>query len=332
MNKNVYNLEDLDEDESDEQPATTPPVEVVKKVNISRYHDKEGLSVSKMNIGLWYVEHHTKIKESIYFFFFVIALFSWFYFFYEFGMYVVKGIPADKLMIKQVKAQNLPELSYYSMRQPADLSLYPVKTITGTANKRDILAQINNPNKGHWARFKYYFLNNNDKIGKSEGFVLPGETKQLVSLGQDISDSIGGMRLVLSDIKWGRVNPHDFGVWNDFKESHLNFKVSNIAFAASNDSSLTEKLPLNTLSFHISNNNSYNYYDVPLLISLYNYSDLASVTTYNISEFESSENIEIDFILPGKFRKITNIEIVPNLDISRGDIYKEFKATKGDFR
>jgi len=331
MNNNVYNLDD-DDDEEEEGSSVLPPEEVVEKVNINRYHDRDGLSVGKMSFGLWYVEHHTRIKESIYFFFFVLALFSWFYFFYEFGVYVIKGIPADKIMISHVKAQNLPQFSYYASRRPVDLNLYPVKTIAGIANKRDILAQINNPNVDHWARFKYYFLNDSDEIGAGEGFILPGETKQLVSLGQDIPTAVGGIRLMVSDIEWGRVNPHNFGVWNNFKKTHLDFKVSNIAFTASEDSELTEKLPLNTLSFHIANNGSYNYYNVPLVISLYNYSDLVSVTTYGVGDFESNEGRDISFILPGRFRKVTNIEIIPDLDISRDDIYKEFEAPKGNFR
>jgi len=327
MNNNEYNLDDQtnekDGQKKDNQEAP---------VNINRYHDRDGASMAKLELGLWYVENRVKIVESIYFIFFLLALLSWFYFFYEFGLYAIKGISNNKAIIREVLANNLPDYSYYLDRKAQDLQLYPAKTILGTANKRDIIAQISNPNKNYWARFTYYFLNNNDKIGEKKGFVLPGETKQLLVLGRDIPSSLGGLRLMIKDLEWGRINPHKFGEWDKFKTDHLNFRFSNIVFAPSENSSLTEKIPLNTLSFHLENNTSFNYWNVPLIISLYNYKDLVSVTTYEVNDFEAGDDLDISFTLPGNFRKITNIEIVPDLDISRMDLYKEFKAPANIFR
>lgn len=340
MDNNEYNLEEENEasnrvGEAKKGDLSQNKAEDVKEytpVNINRYHDRGGVSMSKLELGLWYVENKVKITESVYFVFFLLALLSWSYFFYEFGLYVVKGIPANKMIVQEVLANNLPDYSYYTERKPADLQLYPAKTILGTANKRDILAQVKNPNQNYWARFTYYFLNNDEKIGEQKGFVLPGETKQLLVLGRDIPASIGGLQLMIKDIKWGRVNPHKFGVWDKFKKDHLNFSFSNIAFTPSENSVLTEKIPLNTLSFHIENNTSFNYWNVPLIISLYNYSDLVSVNTYEVNDFESTSEMDISFTLPGNFRKVTDIKIVPNLDISRTDLYKEFEAPQRSFR
>ena len=336
MNNNEYNLdeEEMDGESQKVKPdqAKSEDIEEYSSVNINRYHDQDGVSMSKLELGLWYVENKVKIIESTYFLFFLLGLVSWCYFFYEFGTYIVKGIPANKLIVQEVLANNLPDYSYYVERKPVDLQLYPVKIITGTGNKSDILAKINNPNKDHWARFTYYFLNNGEEMGRKKSFILPGDTKQLLVLGQDIPTSIGGLRLMIEDIEWGRVNSHEFGVWEDFKKSHLDLKFSNIAFTPSESSSLTEKIPLNSLSFYVENNTSFNYWNVPLIISLYNYSDLVSVTTYEINDFESTDKFDINFTLPGNFRKVTNIEIVADLDISRMDLYKEFETPKGIFR
>ncbi len=334
MKNNDYNLDDEDEvrrGELEQQEAKDDADQHVP-VNINRYHDRDGASMAKLELGLWYVENRLKIIDLAYFSIFLLAIFSWSYFFYEFGSYLIKGIPANQMIVKEVLAKNLPNYSYYLERSAVDLRLHPAKIILGTANKRDILAQVQNPNDDYWARFTYYFLNNNEKIGERKGFILPGETKQLLVLGQDISTSFGGIKLAIKDIEWGRINPHEFGVWEKFKEDHLDFKFSNIVFSPSTGSLLTEKTPLNILSFHVENNTSFNYWNVPLIISLYNYKDLVSVISYQLNDFESNSSFDTSFTLPGNFRKITNIEIVPDLDISRDDLYKKFNAPPSVFR
>ncbi len=301
-------------------------------VDIRRYRDLEGLSVAKLDFGLWYVENKEKLQEFLFFIIFILGLLSWIFFFYQFGFYIFNGIPKDKILIKELLADNLPQYSYYTERKASDLQLYPVKTILGTSNKRDIIGQISNPNQDYWARFTYYFLNNNEEIGEKKGFILPNESKQLLMLGRDIPKSIGGLRLMIKEIKWGRVNPHYFGDWEKFKKDHLDFNFSNISFAPSESSSLTEKIALNSLSFYLENETNYNYWNVPLIISLYNYSDLISIATYEVNDFESSSSRNISFTWPGNFKKVTDIKIKADLDITRLDLYKEFKAPTRVFR
>ncbi len=331
MDTNEYNLQ-ARHNEEQVSSGLSSVEEANSKVDLRKYHDLDGMSVAKLDLGLWYVENKTKIVQLVYFFIFLLAIFSWSYFFYQAGIYVYKGIATNNSIIQSFFSYNLPSYSYYTQNKAQDLQLYPVKSILGIGNKRDIVAQIKNPNQHYYAHFNYYFLNNNKKIGKNKGFILPNETKNLVSLGQDIPKTIGGMRLIIDDIVWTRVNPHYFGIWDKFQKNHLNFKFTNVSFTPSKNSSLTEKMPLNTLSFHLENNAGFNYWNLPLIISLYSYSDLVSIATYEANDLESKSNRLVNFTWPGNLPNITDIKIIPNLDITKDDIYKDFKAPTGNFR
>ncbi len=302
------------------------------QADLRRYQDPEGMSVAKLDLGLWYVENKEAMLVFIFFLVFLFGLVSWLFFFYQYGAYAIDGIRLSNEYTREIANRSLPAHSFYLDRAAKDLQLLPVQSIKGTANKRDIITQISNPNAEHWARFRYYFLSGDTKIGWEEGFVLPGEKKQLVLLGQDLPEQIGSLRLMIEDVRWARVNRHDFGDWDNFRDKHLDFRFSNISFSPSSESTLSEKLPINNLKFVMENRTSYNYWNVPLLISLYNYSDLAAVVSYQANDFLSGSSREISFTIPGAIKKISEVKITPDLDISRKDIYKDFKTETTIFR
>jgi hypothetical protein len=302
------------------------------QADLRKYQDPAGMSVAKLDLGLWYVENRDNVIVFLYFLAFLFGLLSWIFFFYQYGSYVIKDLKVTRVYASEIAKRTLPDYSFYQEREAQALQLYPVQSIMGSANKRDLVSQVNNPNQAHWARFKYHFQNGADKIGWEDGFVLPGESKQLLLLGQDIPANTGGLQLVITNIQWGRINRHVVGDWKRFRDSHLDFKFSNKVFSASESSSLSEKIPINTLSFYVENNSSFNYWNVPLIISLYNYGDLSAVVSYQVNDFESNTDREISFTLPGAMKKVTEVKIVPDLDIMRSDIYKDFSASQGIFR
>ena len=153
---------EFEDDEEENEDLKPEPKQKDPEVDIRRYRDPAGLSVAELDLGLWYVENKEKIIEVSYFVVFLLALASWAYFFYEFGTYVVKGIPESDSLLHSVLVDNLPDHSYYLEGKAIDLQLYPTKTIAGNGNKRDIISQVTNPNQDYWARFTHYFLNSNE--------------------------------------------------------------------------------------------------------------------------------------------------------------------------
>ncbi len=290
--------------------------------NIEAYRDSEGMTISKLDAGLWYVEHREKIKTVSYFSLFLFGFFSLLYFLFEYGSYAISGIPIQASYAREVMQRSLPTYEFYHAGEARDLQLYPIQILAGAGEKKDVYTRISNPNLGHWARFRYYFLWGGEKLGWEEGFVLPGETKDLFLLGQELPESVGGIRIVIEDIQWGRPNPHDIGIWEDFRKERLDFRFSNIEFLQGDTAMLSEKIAVNELSFIMENNSSFSYWNVPLTIKLYNYSDLASVVSYQVNDLAASAKRSISLSLPGNIKKVTEIKIEPNLDITRKDIYK----------
>lgn len=305
--------------------------DVEEEVDINSYHDPSGLTVSKLDAGLWYVENKDKMRNSVFIALLAIGALFWMYFILQFSSYIVTGISLERKIVREILAQNLPPTSFY--REPGiyDLELLPVRVLNASGQKKDFIGQVSNPNQRHWARFKYSFNIGGQKLSEKQGFVLPGQKKMLLDLGRAAANT-SGVVLLIEQIEWGRANPHDFGRWDDFYEDHMEFEFSQINFIDGDDSSLSEKLALNNLSFQVANKSDFNYWNVPLIISLYNYNDLVSIGTYEVNDFEADSLRNVNFTWPGNFPNISKIEVVPDLDVTRLDIYKDFKSSGSIFR
>ena len=58
-------------------PQSVPQQARPQKVNISSYHDPEGLSVAKMDTGFWILSHKENLINSAYFVFFLFSIIAW---------------------------------------------------------------------------------------------------------------------------------------------------------------------------------------------------------------------------------------------------------------
>lgn len=327
MEENIKNNQNPNQTDS-EQIELEPP----SRVNINRYHDPEGLSVAKMDFGFWILSNKSNLVSAFYFSLLLFAFASWSFFFFQFFSYLVYGITENRDVTREVMYNKLPSIDFYYEKAATNLMYYPVQVIPGNGTKSDLLTQIKNPNKDHYATFKYTFKNNGEILTEEDGFILPDETKHLLSLGYELDSALGGLQVEVSDIQFYRTNPHLFGDWDNFEETHMDVDIFNVVFAPSGNTQLSERIPLSTLSFDISNNSSYNYWNFPVIISLYNYSDIISVSKYNVNDFESETERNVSFAWPGKLKAVTDIKIEPDVNITQDDIYKRFDTPVGEFR
>lgn len=99
-----------------------------------------------------------------------------------------------------------------------------------------------------------------------------------------------------------------------------------VDFTPAKESSLTEKLALNNLSFQIENNSAFNYYRVNYAILLYGRKDIIGVNNYLSDRLLSGETRQADVTWTGRMDQVKNIVIIPEIDIFRDDIYIEFEG------
>ena len=296
-----------------------------KNNNLSDYKSRIGLTEKRMNFGLWFVSNRKRLLVVLIAILSLVAFVSWSNTIYNFARYYFVGTFEDEIIVREGADTTVTRSQYVN---PVDLKIGDVKVIKND-HTVDFIAQVDNVNKEHWAHFSYSFQVGGFESDVKNGFVLPGESKYLIILSQE-SNSTRLPKLNLSNLSWTRVSKHEYPDWDQFVSDRMNIDVVNSGFLPAKSSGLSEKINLGLLSFDVENNSPFNYWDVGLSILLYARGQLVAVNAFALNEFESGESRSVKISMPGAISGVSKIEIIPEIDLTRDDIYMKFKGYSQD--
>ena len=336
-NKNKKNYNEIEEelelkqenkkDELDAKGAKTE--EALRPVNLNRYKDPEGLTIKKMRIGLWLVANRKNFKLIFIVFLALVIAYSWGRYFIVFGNQVLFGMKQDKKIIQELIAPNLIDYETLSKNSAKNLEINQPGVIAISDNKFDFYIKIRNPNHKYWAHFDYYFRLDNKDTRKESNFILPGETKYILLLGEKLETKSKNGEFVIDKIEWERIDFHKYDNWPLFAKEHLDIKISDIEFTPANSSALSEKININTLDFSASNNTAYNYWDVAYNALLFKGSRIIGVNRYIADNLMSGQTQKIGITWPEDLGQVGDIVIYPEVDITKDDVYIKFDGKTG---
>lgn len=301
-----------------------------KEIDLSRYKTFSSPSDKRLALGLWIIEHKKHLKAALVIFLFVVAAVSWSYTIYGFAYSLARGMNEDEILAEQLVQTQTVSHAYLVSLSPQDLIYSPAKMLRANEDKYDFITQIKNPNLKHGANFSYCFLEKDREIDCEDSFILPGETKNLLSLAQSFKSRPTNSKFVIKEISWQRINPHEFPDWESFRDEHLDISLEDIEFKPAPSSGLSEKLNLNTLKFKATNKTPYNYWEVPLTILLFSGNSIVGVNKYTLAEFMSREKREIEMSWLGSISGVNEVKIIPEINILKDDIYIKYEGGIGE--
>jgi len=310
--------------ESKPLPQAQPKTEEEIVQEVEKYKDVEGLSTKKLNIGLWLVEHRQMFIKLLDVFLVFVGVFTWSYTIYGFGYYLIKGMKDDKILAQQLTQTNIISHDYLVQIGAKDLVYSPVNILTSSGGKYDLAVRAENLNDRWYAEFDYYFLVGAEEMGRNHSFILPAEDKYLMALGQEMNSQPAMAQLVIENFSWMRINLHQIPDWQDFRDKHLDIVVEDINYIPAGSSKPSDKTSLNQVSFTTINNTAYNYWQVNFQIILLVGSNAVSINNVNLDQFMSGEERQVETRWPGRIGRVTTVEVKPELDITKEDIYIKY--------
>lgn len=299
------------------------------KVDVERYKDPEGLTVKSLERSLWFASHKKLMWQILYGFLILISVVTWSVFVYSYGYYLLFGIRQDNMHLRALIVEN--SLNHgaavkYSAR-PIDTG--PVQVLKVDKGTYDIAARIKNPNPEHWGVFDYEFRIPEGVIHSGQGYILPGRSKFLLALKQEAQGDLSRASLSIHNLNWQRINKHDHPEWKEFQKDHLRIAIDEIDFVPAKSSILTDKLNLSELEFVVENNTPYNYWNVDLIVSLYNRSDkLLGVNQFRLEEFRSGDSRKPELTWPGRLGDVDDILIEPYVNFLDPEVYMRFNSER----
>lgn len=293
------------------------------QAKLERYQDLSGITVKKLNFGLWWVQNVKFFKRTSFWFLISLGFIGWMFTLVNFGYYLAIGMNKDDEMLKSMVAV---KVNRNLITSPQALSVGDVQLFSSSENRSDLLVEIKNPNPDYYAAFDYSFVINGSTTVPMKGFILPGSGKYVMQLGLAWPENISTVGFSLGEVRWRRVNRHQIEDWEAYKQSRMAFEIVEPTIAAADASGLTEKLNISEISFGISNKSPFNYYRVPLNIFIYSFDRVVGVYQATVDNFNSGESRNLKFNYPGMTDRVDRVEVVPDLDIMDQGIYSKFKG------
>lgn len=298
--------------------------------DLKKYQDQGGLTVRKLDVGLWYLEHKNLLRKILIGFLIFISAVSWPYVIYGFANYLSRGMAEDKALADDIVNSGRIDHDTIIGLSPKDLSFGSISMLPAGNNKYDFFARIQNPNERHGAEFVYYFSDGNKNSESLSGFILPGETKYLLSLGNEFERRPASSQLKIDGLKWITIDRHQISDWSEYGSRRMDIAISDTKFTPAGQSGLSDKISLNSLEFNALNNTVFNYWNVDFIVLLYGGSNIVGINKYSLDEFMSGQSRRASMNLPGELSHVSKIEVFPEINILRDDIYIGYEGGAGE--
>jgi hypothetical protein len=290
-------------------------------IDLNKYEDLNGLSVKKMNFGLWLSENRAKIMKIIVVILIVLSGFFFIYSGYNFVVYFLHNS-------SNADDSNATKISVVSPRNVVSDIIYGKPYVFKSGETYDLVVDAKNPNDKFSVHFEYCFNINEKQIKCSQGFLMPLEEKYIMALGQKVSEDTSAISFVVTNPSWQRIDNHSIQDWPSYASQHVNVDLENISLVPAGESGLSEKDNFDSLEFTITNRSVYAYYEMPLNIAFYSGSELVGVNRYVLKNFLAGEKRSIRMSWLSSFSGASRTEIRPDLDLLDDSIYLKYQGAQ----
>lgn len=225
--------------------------------------------------------------------------------------------------VLELAAYGQSDLRAYSSATAAkDLDAGPATAVPSVDGAYDYHAVLANPNADWWAEFTYAFASSAGETDSAEGFILPGEEKPVVAYAVDAPSAPRSVSLKISDVVWHRVDHHVTGDYGQWIEDHVGFDVQGATFGRVelNDDTIAR------VSFSVTNDTAYSYYEPVMVAVLTRGSTVVGVTGTTLSSLDAGESRDVDINWFGSVPNANKVDVYVSINPFDISAYKPLEG------
>lgn len=294
-----------------------------KDLDLNRYQEVGGITTKKLNLGLWIVSHRRQFVLGLTGVLIAASVIFYGYSIYNYIDYLYFGGKAERLAVEQMATVSVID-EEQRIKNAAKKLEESAPQVFLNNDKYDFLAKVKNSNTNFFADFSYCFTDGTTELACGSTFILPDETKYITVFATELKYKPSGVKIVIKNVSWRRLDLHKYPDWKNFALGHLNFAVENASFKTSDVSGLSEKIGLDILEFDITNKTAYNYWEVPVNIILSASGNPVAINHYILNEFGSGSKKSVRLSWPDSVPKPDQISVIPNLNIADDSIFMKY--------
>lgn len=283
-------------------------------------NDADGRFTSQeLELATWWVKNRLLLRRIGYGALIVIAALLWAYVIWGLLDAYVISYPRESRYTRQI-ALNQQLLTALTSDAPQNVAVSDVTVFQVTSGRYDMAVDVTNPNQQWSADFTYHFDLSGEQTPSQSGYVLPGSTQTLMTLGYTPKGAGGGSAtLVVQNVHWHRLDPSVVGAsYKSYVAPRFNLSFEDVGY----DTNIT--LGTQTLgqsTFTLVNSSAYGFWDVDLIIRLYRGDTVVALTQMGITDVQPGEHRTIQKVWTANLPGITRTEIVPQVNLLDPGVY-----------
>lgn len=233
----------------------------------------------------------------------------------------------DEREVAKMVAYGQSDLHAYTLASAADpIITQPVLVFGIGDNRFDFFASLTNPNADWWVEFTYVFAFDAGRTTPQEGFLLPGQTKPVVSLAVTSQTSVREAQLELSNVRWHRIDHQVISDYPSWQEDRLRLEITGAAFSKETG---FENDAFGRSTFTVFNHTAFSYFDPSFLVLLKRGSAVVGVSRTTVASLETGESQEISLNWFGTLPSVTSVEVIMDIHLFDPDVYKRLEGEQG---
>lgn len=232
--------------------------------------------------------------------------------------YVVSGSFAELRDIATI-GQNAGALHDVSLARAAKpMLLGEVHVLARDTGSYDMYAEVENPNAEWYATFDYYFTAGTVHTARTEGSLMPSESRYLLGLNAASDKRPTGADLVVENFVWHRVDRHAIANTAEFLAARSNFVVDASSYSV--DVELKDKSIGRSL-VTLRNASAYSYGEPAFVVLLKRSGVVVGVNQVTLSNYYTSETREVNVHWFGAVPTSGSVEVVPVINYFDESMY-----------
>lgn len=272
----------------------------------------------QLKAGYWFVTHRLAIEKWSKIALVVLTVLIWVFVVWQVVFIIIDYNVSAAGLRRIVFNDGINYDNSLSGLAPQSLQVSSVRILSGSGGRNDLVAAIKNPNGSWLATFNYKFAGASAASYTRKGFVLPGEEKYLL----ESASANSAANLEITDLEWSK-----FTDFVDLYNDRFNFLVENNSFTRSGSSQ-----DPSILTFDITNKSAFSYWEVEVQAFLYSGGNLASLNSIVLDKFKSGEKRNVSLYWYNTLPQISNVEIIPAVNILDEDNIIPPEGEVGEYR
>ncbi len=269
---------------------------------------EEEMTEHQFKIGVWFTTHRPQLYEALILFILVFDILLGGYNLYKWGDYLFFGYTADQKLATEI-AQPLSNTSVlHNFLSPKSL-VAEGTAVFFNANKVDAVTWLKNPNAKYSVSFSYDFVLGGVRTTSNQAFLLPEEEKPIAQLGIK-ADGAGSANVEIKNVAWQRIDAHKIKNIPAFMAERINFNASDFKLTPS----YSLGLPQNRISFKISNDTFFSYWQADFWVILKSGETPVGIERLALDNFAGGDKRDVQLIIPVSVNP-NNVQLFPDINV-----------------